>query len=57
MNTTVKIDNAFFKLHEGVAGATTRIGGQEYINYASYNYLDFSGHPEIIEAATTAINR
>jgi 8-amino-7-oxononanoate synthase len=51
------IDNPFFKLHEGVAGATTRIGGQEYINYASYNYLDFSGHPEIIEAATTAINR
>jgi len=51
------IDNPFFKLHEGTAGATTRMGGREYINYASYNYLALSGHPEISEAAKTAIDR
>ncbi len=51
------IDNPFFKLHEGIAGATTQIGGREYINYASYNYLGLSGHPEITEAAKTAIDR
>ncbi|BBP04809.1 polyketide synthase [Sulfuriferula plumbiphila] len=51
------IGNPFFKLHEGIAGATTRIGGREYINYASYNYLALSGHPEITEAAKTAIDR
>ena len=51
------IDNPFFKLHEGTAGATTQIGGREYINYASYNYLAFSGHPEITEAAKTAIDQ
>lgn len=51
------ISNPFFKLHEGIAGATTQIGGREYLNYASYNYLALSGHPEITEAAKTAIDR
>ena len=51
------IDSPFFKLHEGIVGATTQIGGREYINYASYNYLALSGHPEITEAAKTAIDR
>lgn len=50
------IGNPFFKVHEGIAGATTQIGGREYINYASYNYLDLSGHPEIAEAAKKAID-
>jgi 8-amino-7-oxononanoate synthase len=50
------IDNPFFKLHQGVAGATTRIGECEYINYASYNYLGLSGHPEVAEAAKQAID-
>jgi 8-amino-7-oxononanoate synthase len=51
------IDNPFFKLHEGAAGATTTIGGLEYINYSSYNYLGLSGHPEVSDAAKAAINR
>jgi 8-amino-7-oxononanoate synthase len=51
------IDSPFFKLHQGIAGATTRIGDREYINYASYNYLALSGHPEISEAAKAAIDR
>ncbi|MEQ1485777.1 aminotransferase class I/II-fold pyridoxal phosphate-dependent enzyme [Methyloglobulus sp.] len=50
------IGNPFFKLHEGIAGATTQIGGREYINYASYNYLGLSGHPDIAEAAKRAID-
>jgi 8-amino-7-oxononanoate synthase len=51
------IDNPFFKLHEGVAGATTKIGEREYVNYASYNYLGLSGHPKIAAAAKAAIDR
>jgi len=51
------IGNPFFKIHEGTAGATTDIDGREYINYASYNYLELSGHPVIAEAAKTAIDR
>ena len=52
----IGIDNPFFKIHEATAGATTRINGQEYINYASYNYLGFSGHPEVNAAAKNAID-
>jgi len=51
------IGNPFFKLHEGIAGATTQIGGREYVNYANYNYLALSGHPEVSEAAKAAIDR
>jgi 8-amino-7-oxononanoate synthase len=51
------IDSPFFKLHEGIAGATTRIDGREYVNYASYNYLALSGHPEVAAAARQAIDQ
>ncbi len=50
------IRNPFFKLHEGSAGATTKIDGKSYINYASYNYLGLSGHPETNQAAKNAID-
>ena len=53
----LRIASPFFKLHEGTAGATTKIGGREYINFASYNYLNFSGHPEVNAAAKAAIDR
>jgi 8-amino-7-oxononanoate synthase len=49
--------NPFFKLHEGTAGATTQIGGQSYINYASYNYLGLSGDARVTAAAKAAIDQ
>lgn len=51
------IDSPFFKVHDGIAGATTRIDGREYINFASYNYLALSGHARIADAAKQAIDR
>lgn len=51
------IGNPFFKVHEGVAGSTTRIMGEKYVNFASYNYLDLSGDPEVNAAAKAAIDR
>lgn len=51
------IANPFFKLHEGIAGATTRIDGQEYINYASYNYLGLAGDARVSNAAKMAIDQ
>lgn len=51
------VKNPFFKLHEGTAGAATRISGNGYINYASYNYLNMSGDPDVIAAAKDAIDR
>jgi 8-amino-7-oxononanoate synthase len=49
--------NPFFKLHEGVAGATTQIDGRVFINFSSYNYLGLTGHPRVNKAARDAIER
>lgn len=51
------IKSPFFKTHDRSAGATTQIAGQEYINFASYNYLDLCGHPQVNQAAKDAIDR
>jgi 8-amino-7-oxononanoate synthase len=51
------IANPYFKVHDGIAGVTTRIGGRDYLNYASYNYLGYCGDPRISRAAKAAIDR
>jgi 8-amino-7-oxononanoate synthase len=53
----VGIGSPFFKNHEGIAGGRTRIGGREFLNFSSYNYLGLSGHPVISQAAKDAIDR
>jgi 8-amino-7-oxononanoate synthase len=49
--------NPYFKVHDGVAGVTTRIQGRDYLNYASYNYLGLCGDPRVSAAAKAAIER
>lgn len=51
------IDNPFFKVHDGVANNQTSIGGRQYINFSSYNYLGLCGHPRVNKAAKEAIER
>lgn len=51
------IANPFFRVHDGVAGAITRIQDREYINFSNYNYLGLTGHPAVNQAAKTAIDR
>lgn len=51
------LENPFFRAHEGVAGGRTRIGGRDYINFASYNYLGLNGDPRVAAAAKAAIDR
>ncbi len=51
------LPSPFFKLHQGVAGAHTRIDDQPLLNFASYNYLGLSGHPAVNQAAADAISR
>ncbi len=52
-----EIGNPFFTVHDGIAKDTTSIGNQTQINFASYNYLGFSGDPDISAAAKAAIDR
>ena len=49
--------NPFFKQHDSIANSHTRIDGQNLINYASYNYLNYSGDPRINKAAAAAIEQ
>ncbi|MBB3142638.1 aminotransferase class I/II-fold pyridoxal phosphate-dependent enzyme [Halomonas organivorans] len=49
------LTDPFFKQHEGNAGATTTIDGRNYINFASYNYLGYSGDPRVNRAAADAV--
>ena len=51
------IESPYFRAHEGVADSRTRIAGQDYINYSSYNYLALSGEPSVNAAAKAAIDR
>ncbi len=44
----------YFAVHEGISGATARVGGRELLNFANYNYLGLSGHPDVTRAAQQA---
>lgn len=54
---SVGVENPFFRVHEGAAGATTRIDGREYVNFSSYDYLGLNGHPRIEQAVLQAVRR
>ena len=47
--------NPYFRVHEAVTNNTTVVDGRELISFASYNYLGFSGDPEIIQATQEAV--
>ncbi len=49
--------NPFFKTHEGIASATTRIENNTLINFSSYNYLGMSGDKFVSDAAIKAIEQ
>lgn len=44
------MDNPLFACHDRAAKSTTSIGGKEYLNFSTYDYLDINGHPEITAA-------
>jgi 8-amino-7-oxononanoate synthase len=52
-----QLSSPFFIVHEGVGRDTTRIGGREYINFSTYNYLGLNGDPRVTQAAHEAALR
>ena len=50
------ISNPFFRTHDDRAGATTRIAGQEVINFGSYDYIGMNQDPRVIDAAKKALD-
>ena len=51
------IDDPFLQPHDARAGAVTLIGGREFINFSSYDYLGLNGHPVVSAGAKAAIDR
>jgi len=44
-------------VHEGITNDRTIIGGREFINFSSYNYIGMSGDPAVIRAVQEAVER
>jgi 8-amino-7-oxononanoate synthase len=53
----IGLRNPYFHVHEGTASHRSVVDGIEMLNFSSYNYLGFSGHPEVLAAAREAIDR
>ena len=49
------ITNPYFIHHDSVLKDVSIVNGKEVLNFASYNYLCMSGHPETVKAACEAI--
>jgi 8-amino-7-oxononanoate synthase len=54
--TAAGLTNPYFRQIDGIASGTATIDGQSQINFSSYNYLGFSGDPEVSAAAKRAID-
>ena len=55
MADLIGIRNPYFWPHTGPARNVATIEGREMINFSSYNYCGFSGHPEVSKAAQDAV--
>jgi len=48
------LENPFFLVHQGITRDRTTIGGREYLNFSSFNYVGMSGDPAVIRGAQDA---
>ncbi len=51
------LENPFFRCKERVHQSTATIAGRETITYTSFDYLGLAGHPRVIAAAKSALDR
>ncbi|MFH8788117.1 type I polyketide synthase [Streptomyces roseoverticillatus] len=49
--------NPYGRSHEGFNSAEATIGGRKVVNFAAFNYLALSGHPQVRQAAKEAIDQ
>jgi len=53
----INLENPYFRLHESIASAATKINGKTYDNFTSYDYLGLNGHERLNKAAKSAIDQ
>ncbi|MFF7728693.1 aminotransferase class I/II-fold pyridoxal phosphate-dependent enzyme [Streptomyces sp. NPDC008001] len=49
--------NPYGRSHEGFNSAEATIAGRKVVNFAAFNYLALSGHPQVRQAAKEAIDQ
>jgi 8-amino-7-oxononanoate synthase/acyl carrier protein len=57
MKEMAHAENPYFIHHDGVLTDISLVNGREVLNFASYNYICMSGHPETVRAACEATER
>ena len=57
LGAVLGIENPFFRSTEGPQGRMTLVDGKPVLNFAWCDYLGLSQHPDLIDAAKTAIDR
>jgi 8-amino-7-oxononanoate synthase len=57
MAEAMGLTSPYFKLLDGTARDTVTIGGRELLHFSGYNYLGFSGHPEVERRVQEAVSR
>jgi 8-amino-7-oxononanoate synthase len=55
MSRKMGVDVPFFSCHDRMAKEYACIGGEDFLNYSTYDYLGLNGHPRVVEAAVNAI--
>ncbi|KJZ05766.1 MULTISPECIES: aminotransferase class I/II-fold pyridoxal phosphate-dependent enzyme [unclassified Halomonas] len=55
LGDSLGITSPFFRCHQRRAGATSRLGDQDVINFANYDYLGLAGDRRVLDATHQAI--
>jgi 8-amino-7-oxononanoate synthase len=51
----LSLEDPFFRVQEAHLGTSTRIAGNQYLNFATCDYLGLSQHPSVVDAAKSAL--